>query len=175
MGALGTMLEQLSAPSIGLAEAMLKDITPHRFARQTAPGGTPIDSNHPAWCYGHLAIYPAKVLEICGLPSGGHTNPSGWEELFGAGSTCQDDPQGTIYPPMQQVTEHFFSGYRLLVGTLRETGDEHLLKPHTGSERMRERFPTILGACAFMLGSHIMMHLGQVSTWRRCEGLGSAM
>jgi hypothetical protein len=28
---------------------------------------------------------------------------------------------------------------------------------------------------AFYFGPHVMMHLGQVSTWRRMMGLGSAM
>jgi hypothetical protein len=35
-------------------------------------------------------------------------------------------------------------------------------------------FPTIGGAVNFLLVGHVQMHLGQVSTWRRVMGLGSA-
>jgi hypothetical protein len=35
-------------------------------------------------------------------------------------------------------------------------------------------FPTVGGAVNFLCGGHNMMHLGQISTWRRAAGLGSA-
>jgi hypothetical protein len=175
MGTLGTTVQQISVPSLGMAEAMLKGVTPERFARFTCPGGVAVQSNHPAWNYGHLAIYPVKVLAMCALPTDGLANPDGWEELFGAGSTCEDDARGSMYPPMSAITEHFFKGYNQLVAACAQADDQAMLQLHSGSDRMRERFPTVLAVCSFMVGSHIMMHLGQVSTWRRCEGLGSAM
>ena len=115
MGTLGTTVQQISVPSLGMAEAMLKGVTPERFARFTCPGGVAVQSNHPAWNYGHLAIYPVKVLAMCALPTDGLANPDGWEELFGAGSTCEDDARGSMYPPMSAITEHFFKGYNQLV------------------------------------------------------------
>jgi hypothetical protein len=39
---------------------------------------------------------------------------------------------------------------------------------------MRELFPTIGSVQAFYCGGHMMMHLGQMSAWRRMEGLGTA-
>jgi hypothetical protein len=39
---------------------------------------------------------------------------------------------------------------------------------------MTERFPTLGSVHAFYCGGHIMMHLGQMSAWRRMMGLGSA-
>jgi hypothetical protein len=41
--------------------------------------------------------------------------------------------------------------------------------------RMSEMLPTLGAAMMFMCGSHLQMHLGQVSSWRRAMGLGSAM
>ena len=40
--------------------------------------------------------------------------------------------------------------------------------------RMTELFPTLGSMQAFYVGGHIMMHLGQISAWRRMQGLGAA-
>jgi len=39
--------------------------------------------------------------------------------------------------------------------------------------RMSEMFPTMGSAVMFMCGSHMQMHLGQISAWRRVMGMGS--
>ncbi len=175
MGQIADTLSHVIKPSIGLAEAMLKDVKPERFARFTAPGGKTIHANHPAWNYGHLALYPAKILEIGGLTGDIPTPPAAWGDLFAAGTACKDDPEGTIYPAMAEITEAYFAGYKALAERLASVDDATFAKPHGGSERMREMMPTYGAAAVFMVTSHVMMHMGQVSTWRRCEGLGSVM
>jgi hypothetical protein len=40
--------------------------------------------------------------------------------------------------------------------------------------RMTELFPTLGSLYNFYVGGHMMMHLGQISTWRRMMGLGAA-
>lgn len=176
MPPIGELLQRLAGPSLGMAERLLAGVTPARFARFTRPAGVTVHANHPAWVYGHLALYPARVMEIGGLTAPvGLAPPAAWTDLFGAGTECKDDPEAAIYPAMGEVTERFFTGYRALTAALAEVPDEVFHKPHAGSERMREMMPTFGQAAAFMVGSHIMMHLGQVSTWRRCEGLSAAM
>jgi hypothetical protein len=39
---------------------------------------------------------------------------------------------------------------------------------------MTELFPTIGSMQAFYVGGHMTFHLGQVSAWRRMQGLGPA-
>jgi hypothetical protein len=39
---------------------------------------------------------------------------------------------------------------------------------------MKQLFPTLGSVQTFYCGGHMMMHLGQMSAWRRMEGLGSA-
>ncbi len=174
MGQLGTVIQQLSGPSFGYAEGLLKDIPADRFGRHTAPGGQTITANHPAWQIGHLALYPAKVAEACSLSLEGVANTQRDLELFDAGSDCKDDPQGSIYPSKDDLTAKLFDGYRKLVDAAAATDDAFLAGHHEGSERMRERFPTRAALVSFMVCGHMMMHLGQISTWRRCEGMGSA-
>jgi len=40
--------------------------------------------------------------------------------------------------------------------------------------RMTDLFPTLGSLQSFYCGGHIMMHLGQVSAWRRMMDLGAA-
>ena len=46
--------------------------------------------------------------------------------------------------------------------------------PNPSGGRMTELFPTLGSMHAFYTGGHIMMHLGQISAWRRMQGLGAA-
>jgi folate-binding protein YgfZ len=55
------------------------------------------------------------------------------------------------------------------------TLDDAVFARENPNEKVRSRFPTVGTAIAFMLTSHVMMHFGQVSAWRRCYGLPSAM
>ena len=42
------------------------------------------------------------------------------------------------------------------------------------NERMRAKFPTNGAMLAFYVGGHFMLHMGQLSAWRRAVGLGPA-
>jgi hypothetical protein len=156
-------------------EMLLKDITPATFARKPQLEGRIIEINHPAFTLGHLALYPARMLEMCGLDSTPAAAPADWADLFSAGKECRDDPDGTIYPAMSQITDRYFSAYRHLLEVLGGISDEVLLRANQGEGRMKEMFPQMSGLANFMVAPHMMSHLGQLSAWRRCFGLGSAM
>lgn len=177
MGTQGQLIAHLGSISLGMAEMQLKEITPAMFARlpahPTRPGGV-IQTNHPAFVYGHLAIYPAMLLGYLGLDPAPATAPKGFEDVFANGKPCLDDPKATIYPAMSAVTEAFFASHRALLAALPEVSDAALAKDHP-REQSRSRFPTLAHAATFTLTGHIMFHLGQVSAWRRAQGLGSVM
>lgn len=156
------------------AEGLLKDVKPGQFARLAAPAGVKVHSNHAAWVYGHLAVYPARCMELLGQPAGAVALPPAWVELFKDGTPCLDDAEGTIYPPMEAVTKAFFDGYRAVQAALAKTDDATLLKVNPTEGRSRERFPTVGSVLGFLTGGHMQMHLGQISAWRRMLGLGSA-
>jgi hypothetical protein len=179
MGQVAGILISAGKFSITLAETMLKDIKPAHFARKPSfdctGGPKVIDTNHPAFVYGHLSIYPARLLQILGADSASLQNPPGYEDLFSAGKECRDDPDGTIYPSMESITGHFFTGHRAALAAIEGVGDDRFAAPNPREGRIREMFPTVGGMANFMLATHVMMHLGQISAWRRCMGLGSAM
>jgi hypothetical protein len=161
--------------SLCLAEQMLKGVTPQIFARKPSFDGKVIEPNHAAFHYGHLALYPNKWLELVGLDGAAAAAPAGFADLFAAGKECKDDPSGTIYPPMPEITEAFFRTYKAALEILPGVDDARLRQPNPREGRMRDAFPTLGGMLMFYINNHTLLHLGQLSTWRRCFGLGSVM
>ncbi|MGA0039798.1 MAG: DinB family protein [Pirellulales bacterium] len=169
-------LGNVIADSLGLslinAERLLKGVTPERFGRCAAPGGTLVVSNHPAFIYGHLSLYAPKVLLQLGHPA--PPVPDQFELSFSKDASCRDDVDGDLYPPMDEVLAFFREGYRMVTAALRSVSDDVLDQPNPAEGRIKELFPTIGSAQNFYCGGHIMMHMGQMSAWRRMEGLGPA-
>ena len=156
---------------LGYAERLLKDIPEDQFARWASPGGQTIESNHPAFILGHLALYAPRIVNELG---GNASSPDGFEAVFSKDAKCVDDADGSVYPGQQDIQSAFFDGYRKTLEALRSADDEvfQAESPHTG--RFKELFPTVGSAHAFYVGGHLMMHMGQLSAWRRMMGLGAA-
>lgn len=156
--------------TLGLIEQLVADIPAERFAR--CPEGH-ADMNHPAFVIGHLSIYPDMLLEMLG--SADQADPrNGYQELFSPTARCQDDPGGTIYPVKDELIAYITERYSALQDVLAGVRDEALLA-EMPVERMRAAFPTVGVGTSFLAGPHLMFHLGQLSAWRRVEGLGPAM
>jgi hypothetical protein len=66
-------------------------------------------------------------------------------------------------------------GYRKVAEVLPDVSDETFARDNPMEGRFREVFPKVGTAVNFLCTSHLMMHLGQISTWRRAIGLASAM
>lgn len=151
------------------ADKALAGIRPEDFGRM--PKG--VNLNSPAFNFGHLSTYPDMMLEMLGRKDLMRPK-AGWDELFSAKAECRDDPDGTIYPPMEEIVAQFRDRHRALLGVIGETGDEAFagVNPY---EPMRDMFPTLGAMTEFIMVAHTMMHLGQVSAWRRLMGLGPCM
>ncbi|MEZ6056424.1 MAG: hypothetical protein R3C01_06940 [Planctomycetaceae bacterium] len=173
-GVIGPIIADSLSLGLGYAERMLKGVTAETFGRFASPGGVVVTSNHAAFCYGHLSLYAPRILEQLGRPDASLALPAGFEQAFSKDATCVDDPEGTIYPAMEEVTEFFFRGYRAALEGLRSAPDEVFLQQNPMEGRMRELFPTLGSMQGFYVGGHLMMHLGQVSAWRRMFGLPAA-
>jgi len=173
MGVFAESLAWAAARTRAYAERLLKGIEAGSFARRARVGGVTVESNHPAFVFGHLSLYPARVMRICGLDARGVEPPAGFEELFRNGVPCVDDPEGRVYPAMERITRAYFDGTD---GVLRAIGglEDAAFARVNPDERYRELFPTVGQAAVFLLNNHAAMHLGQVSVWRRCMGLGPA-
>ena len=174
MGTTGKSIAGAGNFTVMFGEALLKDVTADKFAKKPVVNGKVIDCNHPAWVYGHLAIYGSKMCDMLGIPQGPTAVPAGWDEMFKNGTKCECETTGVKHPPMETLTSHFVNGYKYVISKLPEVDEAVFNKPNPGTGRFAEMAPTVGAAVAFMMSGHPMSHLGQVSTWRRCQGLGSA-
>ncbi len=171
MGSMGETIATAGKRARGFAERALAGIRPEQFARKPLIGGVTIDTNHPAFIYGHLSLYPARIMAGLGVDPVPVATPPGWMDLFKAGCPCRDDPEGRIYPPMPEVTQAFLKSYDAALAAVAKADDAVLARP-LPDENYRQHFPTIGVATLVYCCSHVAMHMGQVSAWRRCMGLG---
>ncbi len=158
--------------SLGRAEHLLQDVTPNIFCRMASPGGELIKSNHPAFLYGHMTLYASRVVEMTNGQA--PAVPDGFAERFAKGVECIDDIHGSIYPAMNVITECFFTHYQDALDAVTAASDEVLSQPNLAGGTITETFPTAGSMCNFLCCGHIMIHLGQMSAWRRMQGLGPA-
>ena len=159
---------------LGLAEVLLNDIPSDKFARFASNGGKTIEANHPAFIYGHLSIYPSMVFAAAGLDGSAFAAPEHYTDLFEHGKECRDDADGSIYPAQREVVDQFLSSHRAAIDAIKGMTSEQF-EAKNGIESMADMFPTFGSIANFLLVGHTMLHLGQLSTWRRAIGLGSAM
>lgn len=170
---LGNTIADSLALSIGYTKRLMTGIEADHFARFATPGGQTIESNHPAFILGHLSLYAPRIINELGRSDLAVAIPDGFEAVFSKDAQCADDPDGSVYPAMSAVTELYETGYANATTALREVADDVLQQPNP-NERMTDKFPTIGSMHGFYVGGHMMMHLGQLSAWRRMQGLGSA-
>lgn len=175
MSGIASQIAGVAKPGLGMAQTMIKGVPADRFARFTKGEGSLVNANHPAFVFGHLAIYPTMMASMLGLDPAGVAVPDDWEGLFKHGVDCLDDPESSIYPAMDEVVQRFTQTHDSIMEVLAGVSDEVLLSEIPEGTPMHGFMPTVGAATSFMLTSHVMFHLGQVSTWRRCEGLGPAM
>ena len=97
----------------------------------------------------------------------------GWDLLFKAGVECVEDDGR--YPGKDEILAHYLDRYRLLLDVLPTVSEEAFARENPAEGRFKEILPTIGNVAIFMVTSHPMMHLGQISAWRRAMGMGSAM
>ncbi|MFN0132708.1 MAG: DinB family protein [Phycisphaerales bacterium] len=157
----------------GHADRLLVGIPPARAARRAVVGGVEVAANHPSFIFGHLALYPARVMRLAGLDPAAVAVPPDWEALFKAGAACVDDPHGSVYPPLDRLTDAYRRGYDATIAAIEGLPDAALMAANP-DESYRTNFPLVGNALLVLLCSHPAMHLGQLSTWRRCEGLPPA-
>ncbi len=167
------MIAASAKRALGYSESLLNGVTPENYARFACVNGQSIESNHPAFVFGHLSLYFSRIVEQLGGDASSLIPTPAFEKVFSHTAKCVDDPDGTVYPPLDEIMERYFTGLNQAIAAL-ETADDAQFDALNPSEPSRTKFPTIGAMHAFYVGGHIMLHLGQVSAWRRCIGLGSA-
>lgn len=174
MAAIGSMIADTAAMGPRYAKRLVTGIPDERFARFASPVGEVIEANHPAFILGHLSLYPLKVLELLGGDCSQVTPPDDFERLFSKDAKCQDDVDGSLYPQAASIVGFFEQSYEAALNALRAASDDQLTVANPVDTPMKQVLPTLGSMLAFYMTGHVMVHLGQLSTWRRMEKLPPA-
>ena len=165
------------AAQLGLryAEQLVTSIPAEMFAtmplQSKGKDGATSELNSAAFNIGHLSIYGDRVCTLLGRTD--LVKPMPYSvDLFKNGAPCLGTPGA--YPGKDLLVSTFFERQRLAIDALLSVDDKAMRAENPAEGRMKEMFPTIGSAVAFLLDGHVQMHLGQISAWRRVMGLGSA-
>ena len=138
---IGQMINEALQISLRYGEMLAADVEAKDFGRLAQVEGRVIDSNHPAWVYGHLCLYAPRVLEDLGVDASDIAVPDTWTVLFDQQSRCEDDSDGIRYPSKEELVDHFLKAYRRAGEVVLATPDS-LFEVENPNERMRSRFAT---------------------------------
>ncbi len=174
MGQYGAMIADASTVGLRYAKRLLVGLPADRYARFATPGNHVVESNHPAFILGHLSLYPAKVLTLLGLDAAAVQPPDEYSTLFSKDAKCVDDPDHTIYPTLEELSGVFIHVYEQAIVAIRNASDEQLAAENPVDTPLKQVCPTLGSMLCFYLTGHVTTHLGQLSTWRRMEGLPPA-
>jgi hypothetical protein len=174
MGQYGSMIADAAGVGLRYAKRLVTGIPADRFGRLSTPGNQVIAANHPAFILGHLSLYPAKVFQLLGQDVSIVTPPDRYNALFAKDAKCEDDTTGTLYPKPDDLTEFFFRSYEKALEAIRAASDSQLLAENPVDTPLKQVCPTLGSMLTFYLTGHVTSHLGQLSSWRRMEGLPPA-
>lgn len=148
--------------NLDYARRLVKDIPDNKMAFQPAP-----KTNHAAWVIGHLAV----SCDFMGSMIGGKlVAPKEWEKLFGWDSS--PSPDAKVYPAKAELLKALEAGHVALADAVKKVPAGDWAKPFP-YEGMRGFTPTLGDGIVFILAAHENIHLGQLSAWRRVQGLPS--
>jgi uncharacterized damage-inducible protein DinB len=144
---------------------LVADLSDEQLVKQPAS-----KVNHPAWVLGHLIVVDYAFLTVL---HGGRPQVPAWVDdalraTYGAKSEPVADP--AKYQKKEWYLERLAIAHEQVLAKLRSLSPADLDAPHPDPAR-RERFPTLGHVVPFYGIWHESYHAGQLSTWRRAQGL----
>ena len=151
--------------NLDYAPKLIADLTEEQMVSQPAADpGTP--SNHPAWVLSHLNVYLPIIESI--IKGEDFDDPK--EHQFGMLSKPLADR--SEYASKQELIGEFVRGHERIIGLL-ESADDSVLGNPIKLPRWQTVMPFAGIALPYLMLNHENCHLGQVSAWRRIQGLPS--
>lgn len=125
-------------------------------------------ANHPAWVLGHLAVCTDYAAKLVGLP---RACPAEWHKLFGPGSRAVADR--AAYPGKNELLSALAAGHERVSAGVANADPEAMRQPQ--NLIFQQHFPTIGDMVAHLMTTHPCTHLGQLSAWRRFNGMPAVL
>ena len=147
---------QVFTALMNYARLQCKPIEPDQFSYQPVPG-----INTPTWIIGHLAVCNDYTLGLLGLPN---MCSDAWHSRFGPGS--QPDQVGLDAPTKDELMVALELGFDAVMGAIYLATPELLVEPQP-IDSLRENFKTKGDLLCTLMTSHVGIHLGQLSVWRK--------
>jgi hypothetical protein len=147
--------------NLGYANRLVADIDQDQMTLQPAP-----DMNHPAWVLGHLACTADMLAAMIGAQP---VCPSDWATRFDWTSSPTSD--ASHYPSKATLLAALEAGHASIASALPEVPASRWHET-TPIEAVRAFLPTLGDCFVFVLAAHENIHLGQLSAWRRVQGMG---
>ena len=152
-----------ASANVEYAKRLVADIPDDKMAAQPVEG-----MNHAAWVLGHLAYVFDSMI---GVWDEKPVMSAEWKELFNLSS--KPLPDRAKYPSKAALFEAYEKAYQRIVDKVKAASPESLARDFP-NPRLRATLPTVGMAMVHILTSHQGIHLGQLSAWRRAQGLPSA-
>lgn len=146
-----------------LLSQLIKGVSDEELYDQIGESG-----NSPGWILGHLCV----VNEL-GAQMLGQTGPAPESlQMFGPGSSGL--PEKNSRPSKETLIQLEQSSSAQLLQAIGQAPEELLNAPQP-SQILKERFPLVRDMLGHILVSHLSLHVGQLSTWRRAKGMPSIL
>jgi len=151
--------------NLGYGQKLVADLSDEQMGVQPGPQPGP-GMNHPAWVLSHLNAYlPVIEAVIKGVM---FEDPVGHK--FGMKSKPEADR--SIYASKDGLVADFITGHERVEQALRAASDSLWDQP-LELERWLKFMPTAGIALPYLMLVHENTHFGQLSAWRRVQGLSS--
>ncbi len=138
---------------------LVADVADEQFTEQ------PIATiNHPAWLLGHVSIYNEVIASLLlGKP---FDNP--WDAP--CGKTTHPTGARSDYASKEAIVGRFDEGFASAVAAFGDASSGAWSAP-LEHPTWGKQFATVAPAVTFLATTHLALHLGQLSGWRRAMKL----
>ena len=146
-------------------QRLVTDLSEEQMVVQPNPGARSV-MNHPAWVFSHLNAYHPVIVSI--IKGESFEDPA--QHRFGMKSKPEADR--SIYASKDELVQAYVQGHDDVTAAL--TGATDAVFDHTiDLPRWKPVLPNAGIALPYLMLLHENTHLGQLSAWRRVQGLPS--
>lgn len=151
--------------NLDYGQRLVADLTDDQMILQPAPDGE-APANHPAWVLSHLNVY----MPLLSSAIEGKTFDDPKDHPFGMQSKPLAD--ASVYDSKEKLIGDYVAYHNRVIQQL-ESADAGVLETPVQLARWQAIMPTVGVCLPYLLCNHENLHLGQISAWRRIQGLPS--
>jgi hypothetical protein len=144
----------------GYLSRLLQDLDDAQLDVPVASAGDP-----PAWILAHLVVANDYALRLLGAP---RIASAEWHKRFGRGVSPKDDQ--SPLPSKTELVQKLEEGRQLLVATAVKAEPDRMEEPNKVDFFKDTPVTTVGDVVGHLLTTHLAVHIGQLSAWRRMLG-----